>query len=77
MGFQKAVTWKYFPSAFYLLDLISSFISAIHYHVCIYVLLSFLVPVVVPVVLEMYLFLQLSLVLGKKSSCHFHTLSIW
>lgn len=52
MGFQKAVTWKYFPSAFYLLGFISTFISVIHFHVCICVLLSFLVPVVPPVVPE-------------------------
>lgn len=74
MGFQKAVTWKYFPSAFYLLGFISTFISVIHYHVCIYVLLSFLVPVVVAVVLEVYLFLQLFFFLGKKNPCHFHAL---
>lgn len=56
MGFQKAVTWKYFPSAFYLLGFISTFISVIHFHVYICVL-SFLVPVVPPVVPEnMFIF---------------------
>lgn len=66
MGFQKAVTWKYFPSAFCLLGFLSIFITVIHFHVCIYVLLSFLVPVVVLAVLEVYLFLQLSFFLGKR-----------
>lgn len=76
MGFQKAVTWKYFPSAFYLLGFISTSVSVIHFHVCICVLLSFLVPMVVPVALEMYLFLQLYFFSGKKGSCHFHALRI-
>lgn len=60
MGFQKAVTWKYF----YLLGFISTFITVIHFHVCIHVLLSFSVLVVVPVVLEMYLFFTVLFLFG-------------